>query len=154
MRRRIVARHADRLRREGDDGQAVLGHTGGLGETRADASDRSDQLSHDFVVEGAEGEFELHLVRDDVAFQTAVDSADGDDGRGAGFEFAAHDGLEREDDLRGENDGILGGVRRGTVAADAAHQNIHRVHAREERTFAVTDDSGRQYRSVTCSAMA
>ena len=101
-------------------------------------------MGGDGIVVGAEGELEFHFVGDDVAFGAAVKRTDGDDGGGAGLEFAADDGLEREDDFAGEDDGVLGGVRPRAVAADAADEDVDGIDIGGDGARHVGDGAGRE----------
>jgi hypothetical protein len=49
------------------------------------------------------------------------------------IDLAADQGLQRHDDPAGEHDRILGRVRIGAVAADAAHQDVDAVDIGERR---------------------
>ena len=53
-----------------------------------------------------------------------LEAADGDDGAVERVELAADQGLQAGDDAAGEHDRVAGGVRRGAVAADAAHDHV------------------------------
>ena len=58
------------------------------------------------VVVGAHGQLQVDTIADDVVFRAAMDGADRDD---AGFEWvdrAAHERLQRHDDLRCDEHGI------------------------------------------------
>ena len=132
--------------RDGDDRQAVGGHARGLGEVERDALDRGDEMIRHGLVVGAKREFELHLVGDDVAAGAAVDGADGDDRRSAGLELSADDRLEHRRDFSGEHDRVARGVRPRTVAAVAAHEDIHGVDVGVGGSLDAVELAGRQIR--------
>ena len=76
----------------------------------------------DFGAERADGSLELHLIRDDVVPNAAVDTADRDDGGCLrDIELTARDRLESENDLRAHDNRIHAGPRCSTVRLLALH---------------------------------
>ena len=133
---------------DGDHRHAILGDPGGDRLAAADALQRLDGVVAHRVGVGAERELEFHLVRDDVVFRATVDGADSDYRGVDGPRFAADDGLQRKYDARSEDDRVLGGMRVGTVAADAADGDVDAVDVRHRVAFDRADRAGGQGRAV------
>ena len=83
---------------------------------------------------GSQREAQRHLIGNDVAPRPAVNGAHGQHGRLLRIDLAADDGLRHEHKLRGEHDGVLAGLRRGAVSADAADGHIDAGAAGHQRS--------------------
>ena len=127
---------------DGDDGHAVFGDVAGDGDAFGDALDVGDHGVALGVVEAAHGELHEDLVGDDVAFGASDDVADGDDGGLLRRVLAADDGLEHDEEFSGHDDGVLGLLGLGAVAADAAHDDVERGGAGLEGAGDDADLSG------------
>jgi hypothetical protein len=109
-----------------DGGRAAVGVEGGagaepLGDVVNDAGGGGEGLLADVVVEGAQDAFEASGGGDDVELVARADLGDGEHAGGLGVDGAAADGLERGDEVSGDDDGVdaevgVGGV--GLLALD------------------------------------
>src|SRR5689334_11586130 len=80
-----------------------------------------------FVVRGADSELQAHFIRNDVVFGTAMDRADRDDGGIERIELSADDGLQIDNNPRGDDDWIDRPLRSGAMASFAQDNDIDRV---------------------------
>ena len=86
---------------------------------------------------------QVRRLGDDVARGAGLDLCDGDHRRIEDVHAAGDERLERLHDLAGDRNRIEAVVRRGGVAAFAAHGDLDRIARREHRPGPRGDDAGR-----------
>ena len=99
----------------------------------------ADQFQRGAGIEGAHRAEQPDAARDDVVRRPAVEGPDRDDRRFDRIDVARDDLLHRNDELRGDKDGIDREVRRGTVTAFPLDRDLDRVARRVEQPFAKPD---------------
>src|SRR5436305_11021321 len=108
-----------------------------------DALDGGEDVLPDLLLVGADGDLQLHLVRDDVVLVAAVNRAHRDDRRVLRVLLAGADRLQRQDRAGGDHYWVDGRLRRGAVAALAVDRQVDRVGAREGVARGDAELSGR-----------
>ena len=123
------------------DDRRVAVHEIEFGRTAVSARDTvddpSDARSHSIAhsrVGGAHRAAELYGIGDDVVAVAAGDRPDRYDDAGQRIGLPRRNVLQREDDRGGTRDRIRRFVRRGTVAADAADDNVKLVGGSIDRS--------------------
>jgi len=92
---------------------------------------------------GANRQLHLDLVTDDVVFGAAMEGANGDDAGIKRSNRPRNDRLQRDNDLRGNEDRVDTHVRIGAVRANAMNENVHTVGTGRHDIERHLDASGR-----------
>ncbi len=100
-------------------------------------------------IEGANGAYQVHGFRNNVAAHTAVDLAHGDDGGGeGGIELARDNGLQPEHYLTGGDHRVNAGPWHSPVGLFTSHGDLVAVRRCHQAARAGGDGAGREGKNV------
>ena len=106
--------------------------------------DRCQRGGADGLIEGADVDAELCVIRDDVVFGARSHISDGHDGRFERRTFPRHYGLQALHDIRSHHDRVYGVLRPRPVPAPAKEPNLDGVRRGQQGTGLVCDGAGRK----------